>query len=697
MSVRNEILTPCGGSESLFAALNAGADAVYIGMKDFSARKNAKNFSDDELKNAVLECHKRGVKLYVTLNTLVYNSELDELAKKIKTAAEFGVDGLIIQDLGVADLAQKICPALPRHASTQMTLNSVSGVNAAKKLGFCRVVIGRELSEKEIKYISDNTDIELEIFVHGALCVCVSGQCYMSSLFGGRSGNRGLCAQPCRLDFSYKDRRSVISLKDQSLIEHLNEPTLSQIASFKIEGRMKRPEYVACAVDACRKSLAGESYDFERLSGIFSRGGLTEGYFDGTMADMNGIRDKEDVLNTITALRGIKELYKCEFPRYPVNIEVKIKRGCRVAVSGSVAGMLDRRRSGPLFVAQTELFPEEANGAPIDEASVCERMSKLGGTMFYPNEITAEVDEGLYISAADLNSLRRYVCESLAKDILETFTHKYELHEYVLPRKASPRAENTILYRAEVATAEQLRQALGLDFDLIYAPMCLLDENISDKRRIAVIPPLILSDCEEDCKQRLKELRDMGFNKGLAHTLAHAELLKKCEFNVLGGYRMNVLNSLSAKACSDFGFWDVTLSFEGTAAALAEISSPRPVGIVAYGRLPLMLTRRCPIVNGKPCNRKNVIYCEESKDDCSECIKDRHGNDIPVLCGGNCVELLNPDTLILSDKTETLKKFDFAVLKFTTESNVGDVLKMYKSGVKPEGKFTRGLYFRGAE
>lgn len=692
----NEILAPCGNPNSLFAALNAGADAVYVGMKDFSARKNAENFSNEELKDAVLECHKRGVRLYVTLNTLVYDSELGELAKNIKTVAELGVDGLIIQDLGAAALAKKICSKLPLHASTQMTLNSVSGVNAAKKLGFSRVVIGRELSEKEIEYISDNIDIELEIFVHGALCVCVSGQCYMSSLFGGRSGNRGLCAQPCRLDFSYKDRSNVISLKDQSLIEHLRDPVLSRIASFKIEGRMKRPEYVACAVDACRKSLAGESYDFERLSMIFSRDGLTEGYYDGSMADMNGIRDKNDVMNTIIALRGIKALYKDEFPRFPVNINIEIKKNCCVRGSGTVTDMLNRSGSQVLFV--TEILPEEAKGAPLDEESVCSRLSKLGGTMFYPNEITAEVEEGLYVSAADLNSIRRDVCEALSKAILESSTRKYKTHEYVLPRKSQPRTDDTILYRAEVATSEQLRQAMVLDFDLIYAPMNLLDETIPNKRKIAVIPPLVLSDCEEDCEQRLKELRDMGYNKGMAHTLAHAELLKKCEFNVLGGYRMNVLNSLSAKACSDFGFWDVTLSFEGTAAALAEISSSRPVGIVAYGRLPLMLTRRCPIANGKPCGRKNALCREEGREQgCGEFIKDRHGNDIPVLCGGNYVELLNPDTLVLSDKPDILKKFDFAVLKFTTETNVGNVMRMYKSGTKPEGKFTRGLYFKGAE
>ena len=683
----NEILAPCGGFESLTAALNAGADAVYVGMKSFSARKNAENFSDEELKKAVEECHKRGVKLYVTLNTLIYDRELSELAECIKTAAQCGVDALIIQDLGAAALAKAICPELPRHASTQMTLNSVMGVNAAKKLGFSRVVIGRELSESEIANIAENTHAELEIFVHGALCVSVSGQCYMSSLFGGRSGNRGLCAQPCRLDFTCGDRHNVISLKDQSLIEHLNEPPLPQIASYKIEGRMKRPEYVACAVNACVKARRGESYDIKRLSGIFSRGGLTEGYFDGSMADMNGIRGKDDVDNSAIWLKGIRELYSKEFPRIKLNINVSIKSGRPISCGGSYT--FDSGGQGGVFVVHSEIVPEEATGSPITAEDVCVRLGKLGGTPFYAGEITAEVDEGLYVSAATINALRREICENINAPKLE-----YRLHEYNLPRKAKPREEKFIQYRAEVSNSEQLRQALNLDFELVYAPMCLLDEDTPDKRRIAVIPPLVLSDCEEDVEQRLKELRDMGFNKGMAQTLAHAELLKKCEFNVLGGYRMNVLNSLSAKACSDFGFWDIMLSFEGKAAELAEINSPRPVGIVAYGKLPLMLTRRCPVANGKPCGRKKPLG---GGDGCGKHIKDRQGNDIEVLCGGNSVELLNPDTLILSDKLDVLQKFDFVLLKFTVEKDVGAVLNMYKNGAKPDGKLTRGLYFRGAE
>lgn len=680
-----EVLAPCGGFESLAAALNTGADAVYCGMKRFSARRNAENFSDEELEKAVFECHRRGVRLYVTLNTLVYDRELEELAECIKTAARCGVDGLIVQDLGAAALARKICPELPLHASTQMTLNSVCGVKAAERLGYSRVVIGRELSKDEIAHVSENTRLPLEVFVHGALCVSVSGQCYMSSLFGGRSGNRGLCAQPCRLDFTCGGRHNVISLKDQSLIGHLNAPELSDIASYKIEGRMKRPEYVACAVDACRSSLDGTPYDLERLSGIFSRSGLTEGYYNGSMLDMNGIRGREDVENSAAALKGIKELYKAEYPRIPLDIHMTIKRGQRISCVGSYGG-----NHG--FMLSDDCTPEEATGAPLDEKSVCERMSKLGGTPFYPRKITAEVDDGLYVSAAKLNAFRRIICDKMLRE-----TPKYELREFTIPKKAEPRApreNNSIKFRAEVCSTEQLEQALSLDFELIYAPMCLLDDNTPHKEKIAVIPPFVLSDCEDDCAERLIKLREMGFNKGLAHTLAHAVLLKKCGFNILGGYRMNVLNSLSAKTCTELGFWDITLSIEGKAAELAWINSSRPLGIVAYGRLPLMLTRRCPIANGKPCGRKSALDGGES---CGGSLKDRQGNEIPVLCGGNCVELLNPDTLVLSDKPEILRKFDFVILKFTTETDIWEVLRMYREQGKPDGRLTRGLYFRGAE
>lgn len=677
-----EILAPLGGYESLAAALNAGADAVYIGVKRFSARKNAENFSDEELFSAVTECHKRGVKLYVALNTLVYDHELSDFAECVAVAAKSGADGIIVQDMGAAALARRICPKLPIHASTQMTLNSVSGVRAAEKLGYSRVVIGRELSRDEIAEISRETDVELEVFVHGALCVSVSGQCYMSSLFGGRSGNRGLCAQPCRLAFSCGDRENALSLKDCSLVEHLNDRELSGIASLKIEGRMKRPEYVACAVDACRSALDGAEYDRCRLGDVFSRGGLTDGYYTGNLDNMNGVRGIEDVENSRKALNGIKELYKNEYPRIRADIRAVIKAGIPVSVSAEC-------RYGKVSVT-TDIVPEKARSLPLDSVSACERLGKLGGTAFYAGEITADVGGDLFLSASALNSVRRQVCDKLSALVSEKCDPKYEINDYSPSERSAPAKPDNTLLRAEVANASQLEQALELDFELIYAPMELLSENTPDKDRIAVAPPLILSGCEREVGKKLSKLREYGFTNGYAQTLAHAELLKSFGFKLHGGSRMNILNSLSCDVCAEYGFTDVTLSFEGSAQTLADISSPIPRGIVAYGRLPLMLLRRCPLANGKTCGKPSGERCHAA-------VRDRLGNELPVLCGGNSVELLNPDTLVLSDKPQVLNAFDFIVLKFTVEERISPVLDMYRRREKPNGKLTRGLYFRGAQ
>ncbi len=703
----SEILAPCGGYESLAAALNSGADAVYVGMKSFSARKNAENFSFEELKRACSECHRRGAKLYVALNTLVYDNELPDAAECIKEAALCGADGLITQDPGVMAAARKVCPKMPLHASTQMTLNSVSGVRAARLLGVSRTVIGRELSFSEIKEIADSvrgTPMELEAFVHGALCVSVSGQCHMSALFGGRSGNRGLCAQPCRLDFSFGGRHNVLSLKDCSIIGDIRRLEAAGVSSFKIEGRMKRPEYVACAVNSCYKALRGEEYDKERLCGIFSRGGLTAGYFDGNMENMSGTREKMDVENSARALSGIKAVYKDELPRFKADIRVLVRGGVPIKAFAECDVHPERAKRGEKEIVRVSaqgVIPEAARGTPTTAADIAGRMSKLGGTPFYAGEVTAETEEGLYLPASALNGLRRELCEALSNEIERRNTPKYELFSYDSSRESAPSPDFGSKdaahpsYRAEVSTLDQLKQALSLPFEMVYAPTELLGEIRPDDR-ICVMPPLILSDCEERVGEKLSELRELGFVNGAAHTLAHALLLKERGFKVHGGYRMNILNSAAAAVCRDLGFEDITLSFEGKLSVLGAVNGGIPKGVVAYGRLPLMALRRCPIADGKP--RGNGCPCgSDFGKVCGGRLTDRHGAKIPVLCHMNSVELLNPDTLVLSDKLSALKQFDFIVLRFTDEKRLAPVLDMYQNTDKPNGGFTRGLYFKGSE
>ncbi len=410
-----EILAPCGGAESLTAAVNSGANAVYLGETAFSARRNAENFTPEQLREAVRFCHLSGVKVHVALNTLVFDTELDKLEKTVEMIADCGVDAVIVQDFGVAKTIKKIAD-IPLHASTQMTVTSVSGAEMAKEAGFSRVVLAREMSLKEIERVVKSVDIETEIFVHGAICVCLSGQCYMSAMLGGRSGNRGLCAQPCRLNFTCNKRENVLSLKDLSLIPHLREIEKIGVASVKIEGRMKRPEYVAAAVTACRKALAGETPDMENLRAVFSRSGFTDSYYNGTFEKMQGVRTKEDVTAAPKAINELKQLYKDVYKRYSVDISAEIHDGQPSECTAECDGV---------SVTVTGGVPQQAINKPSTAEDIAARLSKLGGTVFEPGKVSCNIDSGLILSASAVNSLRRDVIDKLSEKIIERNNPNY--------------------------------------------------------------------------------------------------------------------------------------------------------------------------------------------------------------------------------------------------------------------------------
>lgn len=410
-----EILAPCGGTESLIAAVNSGANAVYLGETTFSARRNAENFTPEQLKEAVRLCHLSGVKVHVALNTLVFDTELDKLEKTVEMIADCGVDAVIVQDFGVAKTIKKIAD-IPLHASTQMTVTSVSGAEMAKEAGFSRVVLAREMSLKEIERVVKSVDIETEIFVHGAICVCLSGQCYMSAMLGGRSGNRGLCAQPCRLNFTCDKRENVLSLKDLSLVSHLREIEKIGVASVKIEGRMKRPEYVAAAVTACRKALAGEAPDMENLRAVFSRSGFTDSYYNGTFEKMQGVRTKEDVVAAPKAINELKQLYKDVYKRYSVDISAEIHDGQPSECTAECDGV---------SVTVTGGVPQQAINKPSTAEDIAARLSKLGGTVFEPGKVSCNIDSGLILSASAVNSLRRDVIDKLSEKIIERNNPNY--------------------------------------------------------------------------------------------------------------------------------------------------------------------------------------------------------------------------------------------------------------------------------
>ena len=403
-----EILAPAGGYDALVAAVRCGANAVYLGGKALNARRNASNFSDEELREAVAYCHARNVKVYLTLNTLVADSELETAYDAIECACNSHADALILQDIGLVSLVRQVCPDMPMHASTQMSVQSIEGVRELEKMGFARVVLPRELSESEIAAIAAKTDMELEYFVHGALCMCVSGQCLMSSVLGGRSGNRGLCAQPCRLPFGVNSKGgNALSLKDLSLVDELRRLEKAGICSFKIEGRMKRPEYVAAAVTACKNSLNNiNDYNIdEALRAVFSRSGFTKGYFEGKLGkDMFGVRRKEDVEGAAPVLSSLARLYDGEKPLLPADMELKFKRSEPLTLKVSACGKT---------AAVTGDIPSEAVNKAVTEEELRDRLAKCGGTQFFAGDISIDLDEGLNAPASAINRLRRQALTEL--------------------------------------------------------------------------------------------------------------------------------------------------------------------------------------------------------------------------------------------------------------------------------------------
>ena len=670
-----EILAPCGGEDSLPAALNSGADAVYLGVTAFSARRNAKNFDLDALSDAVRLCHISGVKVYVTLNTLVFDDELTGLAAAAAGIEKAGADGVIVQDLGAAQVIHKAAPSLRLHASTQMTVTSAAGAEFARKHGFSRVVLAREMSFEEIERVVKNVDIETEVFVHGALCVCVSGQCLMSAVYGGRSGNRGLCAQPCRLDLTYGDRHSVLSLKDLSIIEHLPELDRIGVTSAKIEGRMKRPEYVATAVTALRMALDGEQPDMETLQAVFSRSGFTDGYFTGRKQDMFGFRRKEDVLAAGGVFDQLARLYAkprtverldfsmCLTPEMPSCLTVQDSEGHSAAVYGDV--------------------PEVPQKSPLTQEVLQKSMQKLGGTIYTCGEVLLDNPQGLFLSSAQCNALRRMAAESMDKlriglQLPPYVQRRVEQTMVELPSDRVEQPQGT--YRIHVRTNGQLTAALGTGC-IVCVPLSMA-EHCEGSPQLWLEAPRIIAD-ETAYRTTLSVLRDRGFTELVCHNLADVQIGAELGMHLHGGFGLNVTNRLTALTLREQGLEDVCASIELRMQRIAELGQVLPVGAMVYGRLPMMLYRVCPIRSQEGCRKRDCF------------LTDRTGRQFPLLCSGHYQEMVNADMLWLAGKPMPLDYFD---LYFTDEvpSQVEAVLNAYRDGrgEAPKAR-TSGLYYKG--
>ena len=685
-----EILAPVGNEEMLRAAVFSGADAVYLGFSGFNARTSANNFNADTLKDAVAFCHARGVAVHVALNTTVYGGELPALEQAIRAVAASGADAVICQDLAVATLIGKIAPQLPRHGSTQMSVHSLQGALELKELGFTRVVLARELSMPEVEHITKHCGIETECFVHGALCMCVSGQCYMSAFLGGRSGNRGSCAGPCRLPFEANalpegkpGRLHHLSLKDNSVIDKLDKLQALGVASAKIEGRLRTPEYVAAAVSACLAGREGRAYDRDLLKNAFSRSGFTSGYLDGKIdGTMFGVRSEADAEQTKKTLPMLRELYRRERSRVPVKMKLEIEEG------GEKLTVTDA--DGSKAFAYGDAEPQPARTDPTE--SLHRSLAKTGGTPFAveDQDIAVEMDGGpWFIPGSAVNELRREALDALLKkrEVLRPWPTTEE-HVPTLPLRTLP-PHRTLRARFESWEQVPERALDGIEYLILSIAQADRVPREWRAKTLLELPRVMFGKLEEDTARRIAATQDAGFAGYEVSNIAHLRLCRGLPMS--GSFGLNITNQLAAQFYADNGLGSMLILPEVKDSDISTIAPthngrPVPTGVLVYGHMPLMITRACPLQNIHDC-----AHCDKTG-----VLTDRKAKKFPVRCGLGVRTIYNPVPIYMGDKPGALT-VDYGVAYFTLESReeAAKILEMIRTHAPFEGDFTRGLYFKG--
>ena len=692
-----ELLSPAGSIDALHAAVCNGANAVYLGADAFNARSGAQNFTLEELPDVVRYCHVRGVAVHLTLNTLVTDREMPHAAEYIAAAARAGVDAFIVQDLGIVSLCRQIAPGVALHASTQMSLHSLEGVRQAAQMGISRAVLARELPRELIAFICRNSPIEIEVFVHGALCMCYSGQCYMSSVIGRRSGNRGQCAQPCRLPYGYDrfEDKYPLSLRDNCLIRYLSELERMGVTSIKLEGRMKRPEYVATVTGIYRRALDGEGIGREQMESLrtaFSRQGFTQSYYEGAPGrQMFGIRQPEQESKAF--LQAARATYESIEPqRVPVQFYAIAARGQNLMVAAQDAnGNICKAQGAP---------PQEAERHAVTSEELAARLAKTGGTPYYCQSVRSVVDPGLSVPASELNRLRREVLSRLSA--VRGRTDTAEIGVYHEPTKFSGQKGQPALTVSVLKASQITPQLLKLKPAMLYVPVSELQEDPAYFRKLAkeqplaaTLPRVIRDDETRKLLAALDEVSDMGIRRVLTGNLGHLPLVLSRGLEPAADFGMNAFNSRAMEQLRHLGFVSATASFELSLPQLRDLSKPLPTEMIVYGRLPLMLTENCLIKN-----RTGACTCHAG----AVKLIDRIGEEFRVVrdCGTCRSVILNGKKLYLLDKKENVRKIGLWALRlsFTTENTgeVNGVLSAWQGGAAFEpGACTRGLYLRGVE
>lgn len=690
MTEKMELLAPAGGKQELIAAVDSGADAVYIGAEKFSARAGAGNFDERQMREAVEYAHAFGVKVHCAINTLIKENELMLATETAISASKCGVDALIIQDIGFASHLRKVLPDMELHASTQMTVTSAEGVAYLKDMGFTRVVLARELSVSEIERIVKSTDIEIEVFVHGAICMSYSGQCLMSSMLGGRSGNRGRCAQPCRLKYDLMendrvcDSAYVLSPKDMALVNHLTELKRIGVTSLKIEGRLKSAEYVSCVGGIYRKYIDKmvpiTTKDMTELKNAFSRSGFTDGYFTskfgaGMMSHKNPANNSgsiytQSVKDTAAGKNGRK---------IPINIYATLK-------AGEVFKITACDGDGNYAKSEGEVSAEYAVGRPLDEERIKIQLAKLGTTVFVAETTEVEVDANVTVPIKEINEVRRKVCESL----WEKRISRKEKRVCSVQTDETKKSQKGVPYlTAEIMTKEQGEAALKTGrIKRLFAPpgVAKLLDGENEVTEIVTRMPDILSDVEPETE-----------SVSVSSPAAVYKYKNKAKY---GEFRLNIYNSLSAKNFSDLKC--ITLSPElnlNEIRYVADKVSQPETEIIGYGHIPLMLMKNCPIKAMGKCQKGKRIYS----------LRDRKNVKFPIMCSFGCrAVLLNSKPIYMADMADELIKtnVDCIRLNFTLESpeECTEIINMYSDALDgrkvpkmKENTFTRGHLHRGVQ
>lgn len=693
MKNRIEILAPAGSIEALKAAAAAGADAVYFGGSGFNARRNADNFSYGDIGGIVSFCHIRGIKAYLTLNTIVFEDEIKNALELAFLACDAGIDAVILQDAGLASLIHRAAPKLKLHASTQMTAHNKSGVRELYDMGFSRVVLARELSFEEIKAIAAVSPVELEVFVHGAHCMSMSGQCYMSAFFGGsRSGNRGLCAQPCRLPFSVGKYQHVLSLKDMSSVQYIQKLSNAGIFSAKIEGRMKRPEYVFASVGICRKAADGDTVndnDMQQLKAVFSRSGFTKGYLESKLdRDMFGTREYEDIKSSPYYLKRFSQLYN-HTDRHNIMVNFKFSvnaEGVELTASDINFNTATVRAGAPQRAVAHGTDEEKA------KASIC----KTGGTPFFPGTVETEIEPGFAVPVSVINSLRREALKRIAERRGNSEPIHFDncvISEYLSKDLSTEKSKTVENLRLRFRTVDQVPDTDYLSgTEMIIIP---LEESLSEKAvelvrsgfKVAAEIPRAVFSGESGIIEKLRLAEKSGIKDAVCGNVGAVRMAEEAGLNIHGDFGLNVSNGASLYLCHKRGFKSCVISFETPIREITKAAENGKCesGIIVYGRLPLMLVRNCPVrsfrgCSGGPCD-----------------ITDRKNVKFPLVCSNGAAEILNSRPLWLCDKKKDIagKGLDFFELYFTVENVtiVKNIIRSWKNGSSCGEQFTRGLYF----